>query len=104
MIATKDILNRIEIDFEENASKALAILDSAILETEYLNQNRIIRCIIFLSKGNLEKLMKNIDVAIFDPRDVMMWAEYADGEFEKNLRRVRDFNNEFDKADKNVRQ
>jgi hypothetical protein len=44
----------------------------ATAKTEYLNHNRIIRCILFLAEKKIDKLKKMIETAEYDPRDVML--------------------------------
>ena len=71
--------------------------------TDYLKTDRIIRCIIFLANGDIDNLKKFIDNAIFDPRDVMLWAEYE--RLDKlNFKRIRDFNHTFDKCTEKVKE
>lgn len=67
-----DIKARLQTDFGENANKATTILIDAINKVEYLKTDRVIRCIIFLAKGNLTDLSKYIESATFDTRDVML--------------------------------
>jgi hypothetical protein len=74
----------------------LFILSNAIQEYDYLNSDRIVRCIIFLSEKSIDKLKSNIQVAIFDPRDVMFWAEYTNHNQFGSEKRVRDFNSSFE--------
>jgi hypothetical protein len=97
-----DIENRIKTDFGEKSSEAFKILESAINKTDYLNSDRVIRCIIFLSEKSIEKLKSNIEVAIFDPRDVMFWAEYTNREEFGSAKRVRDFTKVFEDSEKSV--
>jgi hypothetical protein len=92
----KDISNRIKSDFGDNSEYAEKILLEAINNTDYLNHPRILRCILFLADGDLEKLKKNIDVAIYDPRDVMFWAEYTKPGENQTPKRIRDFNKSFE--------
>ena len=106
MVDTFDIRERIRTDFGDKASDVLKIFDEAISKADYLNQDRIIRCIIYLSDKDLNKLKKNIEKATYDPRDVMLWAEYENrgqGEMDEVIR-LRDFNNPFDQTDKEVRE
>ena len=87
-----DIQQRISNDFKDKSNEANSILKKSILKTVYLDHPRIIRCIVFLANGDIESLKKHINAAIYDPRDVMFWAEYQTLEGE-NPKRVRDFNN-----------
>jgi len=99
-----DIIARINSDFGQNSSKATTILLDAINKVDYLKTDRVIRCIIFLAKGNLTELNKYIETATFDTRDVMFWAEYEGiGENEKP-KRVRDFNKIFADSSNDVRE
>jgi hypothetical protein len=99
-----DIIEQIEKDFGENSTEVFKILEKAIQEVEYLKTERIIRCVIFLSKGNLTQLDKFINAAIYDPRDVMFWAEYEKNSDIENTKRLRDFNNTFDKCTIEVKE
>jgi hypothetical protein len=72
MTFKEDIIAKIKADFGNNSDKALIILKDAINKTDYLKSDRIIRCILFLAKGNLIELNKNIETATFDTRDVML--------------------------------
>lgn len=94
MLHTKDIIERIEQDFGNKASEVVNIFDHTISKAEHLNNDRIIRCILFLSGKDIEKLKKNIEAATLDPRDVMLWAEYEQHQ-SANPKRVRDFSKAF---------
>ena len=99
-----DIENKIITDFGDNSDRAFEILENSIAQTDYLKTDRIVRCIIFLSKGDLTDLAKFITVAINDPRDVMLWAEYEEHGKLENYRRIRDFNKTFDHCSQNVKE
>lgn len=98
MTFKQDIQQRIKLDFKDSAGKANELLSNAISETDYLKTDRVIRCIVFLAKGDLNMLEKYINNAVFDTRDVMLWAEYEKQEGELNFKRIRDFNRTFDKC------
>lgn len=104
MVDTIDIRERIKTDFGDNASDVVKIFDEAILKADYLNHNRIIRCILFLSDKDLNKLKENIETATYDPRDVMLWAEYSNHGQGEKIKRIRDFNKPFDQAHKDVKE
>ena len=99
-----DIIARINTDFGESANKATTMLFDAISKVDYLKTDRVIRCIIFLAKGNLTDLNKYIETATFDTRDVMLWAEYEKLNGDQNFRRKRDFNNTFEECTNNVKE
>jgi hypothetical protein len=99
-----DIIIRIQADFGNDANKAMTKLIDAINKVDYLKTDRVIRCIIFLAKGNLTDLDKYIETATFDTRDVMLWAEYEKLNGDFNYKRLRDFNNIFEECTNNVKE
>jgi hypothetical protein len=104
MISQEDIIKRIESDFKDLADKATEIIEDAVSKTDYLKTNRVIRCIIYLANGDLTQLHKYIDKAVYDPRDVMLWAEYEKPSEEHLGKRIRDFNKTFDRCTEDVNQ
>ena len=104
MIDTIDIQERIKSDFGAKASEVFRIFDEAISKTDYLNNNRIIRCIIFLSDRDITNLEDYIAKATYDPRDVMLWAEYTNRGQGEKIKRIRDFNKPFDEAHQDVKE
>lgn len=102
MIFKGDIQSRIQTDFGENSDKAKNLLLDAISTVDYLNSDRIIRCIVFLAKGNLNDLNKYIECATLDVRDVMLWAEYQEIGTAPYYKRLRDFNYTFETCTHNV--
>jgi hypothetical protein len=97
-----DIINKIKSDFGEGSNEALEILINRLEQLEYLNNDRIIRCLIYLSKGSIKELNHFIDLAQQDPRDLIMYAEYKEGSNFENFKRLRDFNKTFEDCEKNV--
>lgn len=75
-----------------------------ITKVEYLKTDSVIRCIIFLTNGNLADLDKYIETAIFDTRDAMLWAEYEKLNGDLNFKRYRDFNKTFEVCSNNVKE
>lgn len=91
----QDILDRLTRDFgDDSASDALDILESCGDRSP-----RVIRCIVYLSVGDMEKLKHNTECALRDYRDVIYWAEYVDAEDNSKPVRVRDFNKPFGDAE-----
>ncbi|WP_251743173.1 hypothetical protein [Gramella sp. AN32] len=84
----KDITDEMKIRFDSGFDLANRILTEFLDENEYLNHERIIRCVIYLSDG-IQSFRHNLSVAKSDPRDVMLFAEY------EQIKRVRDFNKSF---------
>ncbi len=105
-IETPDIKEKIHTDFGDNAETVIKTLREAIAEHDYINSERLLRCIIYLMDKKLETLTKYINNAINDPRDVMYWAEYINREqgFEGNPRRVRNFNKTFQNCENDVHE
>ena len=92
---SSDILTQIGIQFEENYKTVLQILETELAENDFLNSDRIIRCIIFLSENSVEKLNENINSAKIDWRDIILWAEYENNERNEPILK-RDFNKPFE--------
>jgi hypothetical protein len=80
------------------------MLKKAIEKSDCLKTDRVIRCIIFLSKGNVADLKKYIETATNDTRDVMLWAEYEKLTGDTNFKRIRDFNKTFEECTDNVKE
>jgi galactose-1-phosphate uridylyltransferase len=95
-----DIIERLRTDFGENADKATTMLFDAISKVDYLKTDRLIRCIIFLAKGDLAALHIYIEAATIDPRDITLWAEYDD----LNFKKLHDFNNTFEECATNAKE
>ena len=85
-----DRYQRIVADFGAEAMVALRLLDQLDASTKGLMNARILRAIIFLSRGSLAALNRNIERARTDCRDILWQAEY-DGE----EKRVRNFEKSF---------
>jgi len=91
----KDIINEMKVRFNSNFDSANKILTEYLTNYDYLDSDRIIRCLIFLSKNRIESWKSNLNYAKADPRDVMYWAEY-EGDFKNHkVDRVRDFEKTF---------
>jgi hypothetical protein len=101
---TKDIRDKIESDFGDKANDVFKIFNEAISKTDYLNHDRIIRCILFLAEKDIEKVKKNIQNAEYDPRDIMLWAEYSNRGGQQKPKRIRDFNKTFDESETDVKE
>ncbi len=73
-ISNADIKRIIERDFRKDTDIA-NILNRYASETEK-GRNRVYAAILKISDGSVEKVEKNVEVAIIDYRDVLSWAEY----------------------------
>ena len=104
MIYTKDIDDKIKLDFGDKASVVIRIFEEAISQADHLNHSRIVRCILFLAEKDIDRLKKNIQVAIYDPRDVMFWAEYSNSVEGEKPKRIRDFNKTFEECENEVKE
>jgi hypothetical protein len=72
----KDIIEKIGKDFGEKKDKALKYINEFGLKNGF--SSRVIRCIVTLSNGDLEKLKSNIAIAEMDWRDIIYYAEEKD--------------------------
>jgi hypothetical protein len=80
------------------------MLDEAVSKIKSHEGNRIIRCIIFLGGKDVEKLKRNIDVALYDYRDVMLRAEYLETGNPFHPKRIRGFSKPFDECETDVKE
>ena len=85
-----DIAARIEQDFGGDALRGVCSLLQPVLDQDL--GNRVVRCILVLSRGDLGRLQHNVQQALTDYRDVIYWAEYD------ATRRTFDFNRPFEEA------
>lgn len=81
-----DIRRRIARDFDPADASAL-LVDIAAHRTTgpKIFSDRIVRCIIYVARGDLEIAGRAIAMALADPRDLIVWAEY-DNKFDQQLR------------------
>ncbi len=98
MTFKEDITDRIHEDFGERATEVTQILNDVTTENAHLKSDRIIRCLIFLAKGDIEDLANYIESATIDTRDIIFWAEYSGITESKTPTQIRDFTKTFDKA------
>ena len=96
MKLTKDIKIEIQKSFKQRSKDAIELIQKQLADTKM--SNRIIRCVIFLADGDLEKLEYYIDLAKTDYRDVIFMAEYIDHN-SKHPKQIRDFNRSFGRHD-----
>jgi hypothetical protein len=93
----KDIINEMQTRFDSDFNSSNKILSEYLNEYDYLNSDRIIRCVIFLADNGIESFKLFLESAKSDPRDVMWWAEYENRESLDDNKRIRDFNKSFEK-------
>ena len=89
----KDISKQIGSDFQDNADKAFDLVEMYLAKQKQ-EVSRVLRCVIYLSKGDLKTLKEMINIAQTDYRDAIFWAEYIDLE-ENEPKQVRDFSKPF---------
>ncbi|NKB49934.1 MAG: hypothetical protein GKS02_11320 [Alphaproteobacteria bacterium] len=81
-----DIHRRIARDFNPaDASALLVDIEARRQGDAKLFSDRIVRCIIYVADGNLETAERAVALALADPRDLIVWAEY-DNQFDKQQR------------------
>jgi hypothetical protein len=67
-----DIKKKVSKDFKEEKT-ALKCLENFELNNNF--DDRVTRCVVFLSNGDLNTLKKNIKIAEEDWRDIIYYAE-----------------------------
>jgi hypothetical protein len=81
-----DIRRRIAGDFGPADASALFVDIAARRTAEpKIFSDRIIRCIVYVAGGDLETARRAIAMALADPRDLIVWAEY-DNKFDQQRR------------------
>ena len=92
MMLARDIWGKVNKDFEtpEEAALALSVVADFVEQNRELSSDRIVRCIVFLADGDLDRLEEALDLAKKNHRDLLVRAEYN----EKNDR-VRDLTQPF---------
>lgn len=90
----KDIIEEMKVRFKSDFCYATKILNKYLIEYDYLNSARIIRCVVFLTQNGIENWESNLNSAKTAPRDVMFCAEY-ETKINEQSKRVRNFNKSF---------
>lgn len=85
-----DIYQKIEIDFGNDLKRALEQVESLDARSKGLISDRMLRSLVFLAKGNMERFKQVIELGRTDSRDVLWQAEYDCGE-----EQLYDFNKTF---------
>ncbi|ACJ31532.1 Conserved hypothetical protein [Shewanella piezotolerans WP3] len=85
-----DIYQKIELDFGADLPLAIEQLEIVDARTKGMIGDRMIRAMVFLSKGNMDRFKQVIELAHTDYRDVLWQAEYDCGE-----EQLYDFNKTF---------
>jgi|NorSeaMetagenome_1021524.scaffolds.fasta_scaffold147816_1 hypothetical protein len=87
----EDVIQKILSEYPNNKQQEFVTKSLIKLGVKWEFQSaRIPRCILFLSKGNLELFKKNLKYAETDWRDIIYWAEYDSNDIQ-----VFDFNKTF---------
>ncbi len=63
----------------------MAELDRRRTADPQLFSDRVIRCIVYVARGELKIAQRAVALALTDPRDLIVWAEY-DNKFDARLR------------------
>jgi len=80
MALPEDIVIKIRQDFSEDDSLcALQMFKELCAENPSLFSDRILRCLVVLARGRIEKLTKAVALARSDWRDLISFAEYHSG-------------------------
>lgn len=90
-----DIGAKIRMDYPHDHEEVIRTMESFIREHDYLSDERIVRCIIHLTKQENMSIPDVLEAVSGDPRDAMFWAEYEGRQSGETPRHVRDFNKPF---------
>jgi len=86
-----DIITRVKTEFSSTSDQEFILGALTQLGQKWeFSSPRVPRCILFLSKGNLEQFKVNLQSAADDWRDIILWAEY-----DKQSNRIYNFNDTF---------
>ncbi|ABD81076.1 hypothetical protein [Saccharophagus degradans] len=85
-----DIYQKIERDFGNDIKLALEQIEILDARSKGLIGDRMLRAMIFLAKGNLERFKQVIELGRTDYRNILWQAEYDCGE-----EQIYDFNKTF---------
>lgn len=91
MFIKTDIYRKIEIDFKDNLQAVIEQIEILDAEANGLLSDRLLRAMVFVANGNIERLKQIIKLARIDYRDVLWQAEY-----DANEKQIHDFNKSFD--------
>ncbi|MEZ4807474.1 MAG: hypothetical protein R2815_08355 [Flavobacteriales bacterium] len=92
-----DIGAEIRKDYPNEHEAVIRTMESFIREHDYLDHERIVRCIIFLAKQESSSIASVLQSVSGDWRDAIFWAEYEGTREGEEPRHVRDFNKPFGK-------
>lgn len=83
-----DIVRMVRAKFSDpSVTRVLELL----MLYEGRERDRVLRCILFLSAGDADRVEHNLRRALTDYRDVIYWAEY-----DRNDNKINDFSKPFD--------
>lgn len=85
-----DIYQKIENDFGSEAKLAIEQIEILDARSKGLVSDRMLRAMVFLAKGDIERFKQVIELGRTDYRDVLWQAEYDFGE-----EQLYDFNKTF---------
>jgi hypothetical protein len=85
-----DIYQKIEKDFGFDSKLAIEQIEILDARSKGLVSDRMLRAMVFLAKGNIERFKQVIELGRTDYRDVLWQAEYECGE-----EQLYDFNKTF---------
>jgi hypothetical protein len=92
------IIQRVRSEAQDDAERMLGILLTFSADFP-ATDTRVLRCLVFLSRGKLDALLAQVETARQDWRDTILAAEYEPTPgmkpFEGDYVRVRDFSQPF---------
>ncbi|WP_373231377.1 hypothetical protein [Cohnella sp.] len=91
LILAPDIIERIQQEYEKQYDLVEGLLiNQSFFHKDEIFKLRLIRSILFLSEGSIERLQYYLNIANVDYRDLFYWAEY-----DQQSKQVRDFSKPF---------
>jgi len=80
----QDVLDKVHREFDSEQDYVIRILESLKAELEV--SDRFVRCVLHLSRGNLDKFNKALEMVRIDWRDIINTAESYPFEFITSLK------------------
>lgn len=90
LVLPEDIINELGKDFVDYSEFLNIKQKLEVFYNTFEDSSRIIRCILYLAKGDYHNIQYLIEVAMNDWRDLIFQAEYDSG-----WNHIRDFNQPF---------
>ncbi|GGJ34566.1 hypothetical protein [Deinococcus roseus] len=78
MTIPEDIRMRVQHDFQQQAEKAISLIQNALgQDPHHFLPPRQLRCAVFVAQGDTGTLQQALQLGLTDCRDLIMWGEYV---------------------------